>query len=107
MKQQPTPLVDEYLESIKGMQQVQTDDFFYSRLEAKMSNRQTGQYNSFQPKSKLFLKPAWAIAVLVLLLGVNGYMLSKQLRSSTQTETSASSLQEFAQSYDQTISSYQ
>ena len=96
MKNNFTPLVDEHLASIQGMQEAATDEFFYTRLKAKMA-RGTG---------RLMLKPVWVIGVLVVLLGVNGYMLSEQSKKDAGVQRNSSSVQGFAQSYDQTISSY-
>jgi hypothetical protein len=101
MKKKSTPLVDEHLQSIRGMQEAGTDDFFYTRLKAKMIARQEkerpGQAWVFP------LKPVWVVGTLVLLLAVNGFILSQQLK--VRSTASNSSLQNFAESYDQTISS--
>ena len=42
MKNKSTPLVEEYLQSLQGMQQVDTDDFFFTRLKAKMEKNAAG-----------------------------------------------------------------
>ena len=107
MKQKFTPLVDEHLESVRGMQDADTDEFFYSRLKAKMENRYSGEEQLGQTKSKFMLKPVWVIGLLIVLLGLNGYMLSQQSKTKHLSGSASSSLQGFAQSYDQTISSYQ
>lgn len=100
MKNKSTQLVDEHLESLQGMQEVGTDDFFYTRLKARM----TKEYP--QKGWSLPLRPVWIISTLVLLLAVNGVILSQQIKSKTTTQkSSTSSLQNFAESYDQTISS--
>jgi hypothetical protein len=100
MKKNFTPLVDEHLQSLQGMQEATTDDFFYTRLKGRMEKNDTRQgWN-------LPLKPIWVISTLLLLLAVNGFMLSQQLKGDkTKTATSSPSLQSFAESYDQTISS--
>ena len=97
-----TPLVDEHLQSLLGMQEATTDDFFYTRLKGRMQGNEPRQGWS------LPLKPVWVIGTLALLLLVNGFMLSQQFRGGkTKTTASSSSLQNFAESYDQTIvSSY-
>lgn len=97
MEKKPTPLVDEYLQGIQGIQEVGTDDFFYTRLKARME-KENSQRGWIFP-----LKPVWIIGTLALLLAVNGFMLSQQ--SKTKSTTPTSSLQRFAESYDQTISS--
>ncbi len=100
MKKRSTYLVDEHLESFSSLQEATTDEFFYTRLKAKMENREHQKTGS-----GLVLRPAWAIGVLVILLGLNGYMLSQQSKNKMGNDQSTS-LQSFAQSYDQTITSY-
>jgi hypothetical protein len=99
MKNRPISLVDEHLESIQGMQEAATDAFFYTRLKAKMEKRQAQQGWGF------LLKPVWVITTLVLLLTLNGFMLEQQFKTNRSKTTASSSLQNFAESYDQTISS--
>jgi len=100
MKQKETPLVDEHLLSFRNMKEATTDPFFYTRLKVKMERRQ-GQSGWNFP-----LKPVWVIGSLALLLALNGIMLVRQLKTSkTETSATGSSLQSFAASYDQSISS--
>jgi hypothetical protein len=100
MNKNSTPLVDEHLQSFQAMQEATTDDFFYTRLRGRMQGNQSRQGWS------LPLKPVWVISTLSLLLAVNGVMLSQQFKTSkTKTATASSSLQSFAESYDQTLSS--
>lgn len=102
MKKNSTPIVDEHLQSLLGMQEAGTDEFFYTRLKGRM------QGNEPRQGWNLPLKPVWVISTLVLLLAVNGVMLSQQVKTKATTGSSSSgnsSLQSFAESYDQTISS--
>jgi hypothetical protein len=98
MKSKPTPLVDEHLQSLQGMQEAETGPFFYTRLRARMEKPEARGW-SFP------LKPAWLVASLVMLLAINSWMLVKS-RSSEPKPAVASTLQQFAASYDMTISSY-
>ncbi len=41
MKNNFTPLVDDHLQSISGMQEATTDDFFYTRLKGRMQEVRT------------------------------------------------------------------
>jgi len=101
MKKKSTPLVDEHLQSLQGMQEAGTDDFFYTRLKARMEKDKAQQGWSFP------LRPAWVVGSLVLLLAVNGFMLSQKFKTGKTQKTTSSTLQSFAESYDQTIvSSY-
>ena len=97
MEKKSTPLIDQHLQSIQGMQEAVTDDFFYTRLKVRMEKEKS------QPGWSFPLKPVWVVGTLALLLAVNGFMLSQQTKTKSITVTS--SLQNFAESYDQTISS--
>lgn len=102
MKNNSTPLVDDHLQSLLDMQEAGTDDFFYTRLKGRMERAEPRQGWS------LPLKPVWVIGTLVLLLAVNGLMISQQAKTKSAANTTVgnSSLQNFAESYDLTISSY-
>lgn len=100
MEKKSTSLVDTHLQSMLGMQEASTDDFFYTRLKARMEKEKPQQGWSFP------LKPLWVVGTLILLLAVNGIMLAQQFKAKKPTATaSSSSLQGFAESYDQAISS--
>lgn len=104
-----TPLVDEHLQAMQGMKETGTDDFFYTRLKARMLARREGGEREQDEKGWSFpLKPVWVVGTLALLLAINGFMLSQQFKTKkTSSSTgSGSSIQNFASSYDQTISSY-
>ncbi|MDZ4796242.1 MAG: hypothetical protein SGI83_18350 [Bacteroidota bacterium] len=107
MEKNSTLLVDEHLQSILGMREAGTDDFFYTRLKARMLARQSGGEKEKPEQGWNFpLKPVWVVGALALLLAVNGFMLSNQFKGKKSTATAAaSSLQNFAESYDQSISS--
>ena len=104
MKQKSTPLVDEHLQAFMGMKEAGTDDFFYTRLKARM---QSGGERETGPNGWSFpLKPVWIVSTLALLLAVNGFMLSQRSKTTgVKGNTASTSLQNFAESYDQTISS--
>jgi hypothetical protein len=108
MNKKSTPLVDEHLQSFLGMQETGTDEFFYTRLKARMLARQSGGEKDKPDAGWSFpFKPVWVVGTLAFLLAVNGFMLVNQSKRKETTSTvSTSSLQNFAQSYDQSISSY-
>ena len=107
MEKKSTPLLDQHLQSMQGMQEAGTDEFFYTRLKARMLARQSGgEKENSQPGWSFPLKPVWMAGALALLLAINGFMLSQQLRTKEKKSTVSSfSLQNFAESYDQAISS--
>ncbi len=96
--------LDEHLESLAGMQEASTDDFFYTRLKARLTARHEG--NHYYSENKFGLKPVWTLVTLVFLLLINGLILTQQSKTKLVKNKTSSSLQQFAQSYDQTISSY-
>ena len=100
MEKKATPLVDEHLQSLQGMHQVGTDDFFYTRLKARMEKNHASQGWHFP------LKPVWVVSTMLLLLVMNVFMLSQQVRLKQTATPGNASLQSFAQSYDQAIPSY-
>lgn len=100
MKSKPIPLVEEHLQSLQGMEEAETDPFFYTRLRARMEKQEA-------PGWSFPVKPAWLVASLVVLLTVNGWMLVKSRDSEVKpAAAAASTLQQFAASYDMTLSSY-
>ncbi len=99
MEKRATPLVDEHLESLKGMQEANTDEFFYTRLFARMEN---GTNIGWQ----LPIQPVWILSVLIFFLGINSFMLSKEFKVRPVNEkTENTSIQSFAEAYDQTFHS--
>jgi hypothetical protein len=99
MKKMDTPLVEEHLQSLQGIKETGTDDFFYTRLKARMESALEEEGWSFP------LKPVWVIGSMALLLAVNIFMLSQQFKSKKNSKQSSATVQGFAEQYDQTISS--
>ena len=92
-----TRLLDEYLESVQGMRDAETDPFFYTRLSVRMQQPAAWQFP---------LKPAWIIAGLALLLAVNGWMVFSRFKTGVPENALAkSSVQGFANAYDFTVQS--
>lgn len=98
MKPPVTNMVDDHLKALTGMQEAETDPFFYTRLKARMENRQMQQGWNFP------VKPVWLISTLLLLLIINGFVITQQFKTKNTAVTTGSSLQSFAASYDQTVS---
>jgi len=94
MKQKATPLLDEHLLAVDKMKEAGTDDFFYTRLRARMEKT---------PPLLFPLKPAWVIATLSLLLLLNGFVLNRTIRK--QQAGTGYNVESFAKAYDQTVSS--
>lgn len=92
-----TPLVDAHLQSLLGLQEAETDPFFYTRLRAKMEKEKEREGWS------LPLRPAWVIGGLVMLLAVNSVMMLKEFRQPHTKNAPASAIESFATTYNQTI----
>jgi hypothetical protein len=104
MKKKSTPLVDAHLQSMQGMQEAGTDDFFYTRLKARMLARQSNERNNQLQKGLNFsLKPVWMLGALLLLLVVNVFILSVQFKTGKSETTNKTNIKNFAASYDQAI----
>lgn len=96
-KHTPAKLLDEYLESVQGINEAETDSFFYTRLSVRMQQPADWQFP---------LRPVWIIAGLVLLLVINGWMLFSRFKTGVQENALAkSSVQGFANAYDLTVRS--
>ena len=99
MNKLDTPLVEEHLQSLQGIKEIGTDDFFYTRLKARMERTLEEEGWNFP------LKPVWVIGSMALLLAVNVFMLSQQFKSKNSSSANSATVQGFAEQYDQTISS--
>lgn len=92
-----TPLVDEHLKALQQMQEAETDDFFYTKLKAKMQSDKNETWN-------FPFKPAWVITLLAIFFCINAFVVSQQIRSNKKTDTEVSSLKNFASSYNLSVS---
>jgi hypothetical protein len=95
MSTDQTPIVDNYLESLKGMQEAKTSAFFYARVKNKMKKRSD---------ERLVWRPVFAIGILLIFLFINFWMIKQQKNESSLT--TSPSLQSFARAYDFSISNY-
>lgn len=99
MEKKSTSLVDDHLESIAGLQEAKTDDFFYTRLKARMDRELLQNGWNFP------LKPVWILGTLSLLFAINIFMVSQQFKTKVTAPATNTALQSFAESYDQAIAS--
>lgn len=65
--------IDNILNAFDGMQPAETPPFFYTRLQAKMEKKTSGN-----GVLSLLTNPVFAIATVLLFLVVNGYILFQQ-----------------------------
>ena len=99
MDKNSTSLLDEHLKSLHGMHPAETNDFFYTRLRARMQTLQ--RYKGWS----LPFKPVWVLSILLIFLAVNVFILFQQFRPAATSPTS-NTIQGFADAYDQSISSF-
>ena len=85
-----TPLTDEFLKSIEGLQQVETSPFFYTRLRGRMQKYVTPR-----------VQPSFAIVLLTIFLAANIFFLSG-IFNTPQNESPAEA---FATTYNLTVES--
>ena len=96
MNKNSNSLLEEHLQVLDEMQEVGIDDFFYTRLRARMEAKNGGEEWGFK------LRPSLAIAALSLLLVLNGFLLF-QYAKNDKKQDSAYSIQRFATDYNQSI----
>lgn len=98
MKRLTQDHLEAHLQVIDQMVEKGTDEFFYTRLKARMEDR-------IQRKEwDLPVKPAWVIGTLLLFFALNFFTLREKYNSSSTT-ASENNIESFAASYGQTISS--
>ncbi|MBC7535449.1 MAG: hypothetical protein H7258_07130 [Ferruginibacter sp.] len=86
-----TPLTDEYLQSLKGMEAAAIDPFFYTRLKGRMQKPEA---------SRSAFKPAWAIVTLSLFLSLNIWMIGNERKINQQVTEKRSAFEFFAETYN-------
>jgi hypothetical protein len=74
-----TPLTDEYLQSLQGLQPAEPDPYFYTRLRARMEK-------AAAPSGSFLLRPVLAVAALSIVLLVNTFTILQQKNSKQQPE---------------------
>ena len=83
-----TPLVDEHLKSLEGMKEAETNEFFYTRLKAKMMGRQGNE--------KISLRWIYAtVTIMLLILTVNIFAW----RNMSTSNKNNPSIQQLVQEY--------
>jgi hypothetical protein len=98
MNKSSNSLLDDHLQLLDNIQEVGTDEFFYTRLKARMEARKAGEEWGF------VVRPAMAIAALSLLLVLNGFLFF-QFSSKEKSQAEGYSIQRFASDYNQSINS--
>ncbi|MEI6264612.1 MAG: hypothetical protein WCP74_05885 [Sphingobacteriia bacterium] len=92
--------VDELIESVEGIQRANPSPFFYAKLMHKMNMMEENKSPSF-----LFqFKPVLVIGVLVVIFGMNAFLLIKQTNHRHQSQSvvsnTTSSVNDFSSEYN-------
>ena len=88
-----TPLVDEYLQSLDGMQPADAEPFFYTRLKAKIEKRSA---------QSTAATGGWvfAICTITVFLVINSIILLRPLQKTSGTpQPAATAQQSFVNTY--------
>jgi hypothetical protein len=88
-----TPLTDEYLQSLQGIQPTETDPYFYTRLRARMEKGQ-------EPAGSFLLKPVLAVAALSIVLLLNTLTILQQKTSTPQPVNSTETIDDFSREFN-------
>jgi hypothetical protein len=75
--------VEKTMESMDGMERATTDDFYYSRLSAKLENRHTGRSEDAKTPEFGF---AFSVAAVFIVLVLNVMYLSEYIGTEDSTE---------------------
>lgn len=94
--------VDDFMESIEGMERAEMPAFFYTRLQARLETTGTGKkYNR-----NLFAKPVLSLVTLSLLVVLNIAAIRYfEKTGAVQKDRSATAIEQFAREYDMDITS--
>jgi hypothetical protein len=95
MSKAKTDILDRHLQVLDDLQEMHTDAFFYTRLQARMDRGKGDPVWDFP------LKPAWVLGSLMVLLAVNILWLSRE--DADRQQSALVTIHDFAASYDQTI----
>jgi hypothetical protein len=92
---------EEILNSLDGISKAAAPDFFYTRLEAKMVARLGSNTEAVAPGHRAWaLRPAYAVAALVVVLLINSFvLLQKNSSGSSFGTTDTESIQSIASEY--------
>ncbi len=80
-------LTDQVMNSLDGIQRAETQPFFYTRLMARMEG---GEMNGWNRWMAYLSRPAVSLALLLVFLMINGYLIFSRLESEPEMSAIAS-----------------
>jgi flagellar biosynthesis/type III secretory pathway M-ring protein FliF/YscJ len=91
--------IERTLQSIDGVKRAEANPFLYTRIQARMNKKSTGWEGIFSFVSK----PAIAIAIVAIVMAVNGWALWGS-NTTEETITESSNASELATEYNSVAS---
>lgn len=64
--------IEEIINSLDGLKRAEPSPFLFTRIQAKMIKEEGSTSMSFL---RFITKPAFAMAIAILLIGINGYLI--------------------------------
>jgi hypothetical protein len=80
-------LTDQVMNSLDGIQRAETQPFFYTRLVARMENGTMSKWNMWM---SYLSRPAVSLALLLVFLMINGYLIFSRMGSQSELTPAAS-----------------
>lgn len=80
-------LTDQVMNSLDGIQRAETQPFFYTRLMARMEG---GTLHGWNRWMAYLSRPAVSLALLLVFLVINGYLIFNQLSAQPEMTPAAS-----------------
>ncbi|MFN8288992.1 MAG: hypothetical protein U0U70_01925 [Chitinophagaceae bacterium] len=89
--------IEEILDSLDGIKRASPDEFFYTRLKARMENEMV----KMPAPRPVLLKPVWALSALTILLIINAAVIFNKSKTPESTaSTESETLQSIAADYN-------
>jgi len=86
-KKEIAHLADQAMDSLEGIQRAETQPFFYTRLMARMENGTINRWNMWMA---YLSRPTVALALLLVFLMINGYLIFSRMGSQSELTPAAS-----------------
>jgi hypothetical protein len=80
-------LTDQVMNSLDGVQRAETQPFFYTRLMARMEGAEMNGWNRWMA---FLSRPAVSLALLLVFLMINGYLIFSRLESQPEMTAATS-----------------
>lgn len=75
--------IEEIIDSLDGLERAEPSPFFYTRVQARLVEKQSSPYTT---AFRLITRPAFVMAVVMLIIVVNGYIMYNRSELQQQDE---------------------